>query len=208
MLGRGSERSARLVPEFTRAKELIAQGILLRLAAQAPSRALVVSIDLALGLAGPVERIFASSRYPDRLDARRRASPPSFAPSVILEHEGGVVSSIVPIPHAETNAAHRIAVSLEGMRLDLCLPCGGLTRVIRISFAAETATFVEPRAHAGGDPLGRAMTELATAFIDAVDAGQPPHAPWTDEVHVREVWEAVVASAKSGVPSIVRSVSR
>lgn len=196
-----TDYSLRLTPEFARLSRELSRGGLLRIAAEAPSRALVVSLDLAIALAGPVERVFASARYPSALDERRRAAPSSFAPSVLLEHTQGVVTSIVPVPHASSTSCHRLTVSLAHRRLDMRLPSGGLTRTTRhAGTEAIESTLVSSPGDAPADPFGHAMEQLVIAFIAAIVANAPPHAPWVEEARVRASWEAVVTSTRSREP--------
>ena len=127
------------------------------------------------------------------------SSPGAFPPTFVLEHVGGCVSTIVPVPHAEPGALHRITVSTERARLDLGLPTGALCRttyrgsgVVTRSVLVDSVQVTDPPSLFGG-----LMADTVEKFIDAVADQRQPSCTFADEARVRDVWAALVTSSRS-----------
>lgn len=166
-----------------------------------PGRAMVIAVDMAAAIAGPVRQVMACGAYPAALSARVAASPTSFPPSVMLEHISGCVTSVVPAPHMDPASAHRVTVSTEDGRYDLCLPCGTLD-VMRNEGRGRLVfrTIVDGDLSVEGSVLfGQGMTNLVRHFVDSISAGVP-HPSFDEEVHVRAVWLALWKAARERTP--------
>ncbi len=183
-------------------------GPLLRMAIRSPSRPIVMAVDLAIALAGPVETVRAITRYPAAVQARAVAKRASFAPTMVFEHAAGCVTTIVPMPHSDPANAFSATASYERGRLDVALPAGAATLTRRRARGTTTTTrLTAPAEHNDAQSIyGAAMRRLVTRFVDACIDGAPLHAPLSDEIRVRATWEAAETSAKQGGGiSVVRS---
>lgn len=177
---------------------------LLRLSMEFPGRWMPIALHAALTLAGPAASVAAFASYPEALRARAQASPQAFAPSLVLVHEGGVVSCLTPVPHATTASACRITASTERGAYQLALPSGGLRRVQLSKQGASEAVLVAPTTKPGGQALvEEAMSDLVRAFVVAVESGQPPPCPLHEEQAVRAAWQAMERSVVRGGASPV-----
>ena len=204
-----TDYTMRLLPAFEAARRSLASyGPPLRIAQQSPGRALPIAIDLALSLAGPAARVFAAGAYPPHLDERRRTAPQAFPPTIVVEHAGGCVTAITPVPHADPAAAHRLSISTERGRLDLRLPAGGLDGLTyRGGGVVERNQIVaaSPDPAPPGELFGSAMRELVRRFVEGIVTGDAVDVPLVDEARVRGVWAAVGRSRPSGVPVVVQA---
>ena len=173
-------------------------GALLRATIQAPGRALVMAIEVAMGFAGPVARVLAASDYPPELEDRRRRYPRSFPPSLLLAHGSGCVTSITPVPHAGPATAHRITLSAERARIDLALPAGEVRVVLALGGGLSHEHVERPAAPSvpAAETFGAPMRAVARRFVDPVLGDAPPHAPLEHEAEVRRVWAAAQAAGR------------
>lgn len=183
-------------------RTLAESGALLRVGIEFPGRGLPMAMDLAASFAGPAKRVFATRSYPIVLRERIAATPEAFAPTVVIEHVGGTVSQLLPIPHARANEAYRALLSTEAARIDVRLPAGGATRLaawragrVRESPLVTPANTPDPAAG-----YGDAIARLVRDFVDAITTDRPPVAPLDVEWVVRSVWAAVGTSLRSGQP--------
>lgn len=190
-----TDYTLRLCPPWLAALATLPQiGCILRVNIQLPSSTLIMGIDLALALGGTVQTVFASARYPAALAARRQKTPAAFAPSVLLEHLDGCVTSIVPMPHAMPCAAYRVTVSGERGRIDVALPSGDAVLIRYLGRGRVEQRRLHASASEGADPeelYGAAMRELTRRFISAVLDGSEMHAPLDHELRRRQVWLAL-----------------
>lgn len=183
---------------FLRAAQLrLESGLLLRSVVTCPARGFPIGIDLALAFAGPAARVVAHRRYPSRLASRIRTNPSAFAPTLVLEHSGGCVTTIVPVPHAEPRRAFHLTLSTERARIDVGLPAGGLvvTRTGRKASATREVVPPEPTA-TPEETFGQPMRTRVARFVDAVLKGRPDHS-LDAEFAVRGLWEQVVQSRRA-----------
>lgn len=180
-------------------------GTLLRVAIRSPGRALIIAIELAVRLSGPVARVFAAGQYPQVLDGRRETSPDSFPPTVTLDHAGGVVSVVVPVPHATSEAAHRLEISAEHARIDLELPSGAASEIInRGGGRVDIRTLIAREIPQSPDQVfGRGMRDLVSRFIGSSISGTSPHCALDQEEHLITVWRAIRKSTRAGRPVVV-----
>lgn len=197
-----TDYTLRLTGPFTTARKVTAKvGGPMRIDIQSPGRVIVIGVDLAIALAGPVARVFASRVYPAGLAARIASGPRAFPPSALLEHAAGCVTSLTPVPHAIHTAVHRVTASCEGGRVDFALPCGGARLVIyrgRGAYLDEELVLPETR-----DPeaaFGQPMRELVHRFVAAVLGEAPVHASLDEEAEVRRTWAAFTESSRTGAP--------
>jgi len=205
----GTDYTMRLQPAFAAARVALRRsGALLRCAVQSPGRALVVGLDLAIGFAGPVERVLASRRYPPAVAARAERARSTFAPSVLLEHESGALTALVPVPHAAPARAQRVTLSAERARLDLELPDGGLVELrMRGAGRVETRVLVPPEPERSADAMyGSAMERCVSRFLDAVTGGAPLFAPLDEEARLRAVVHAIREATAREAPVDVGEV--
>lgn len=180
-------------------------GALLRLAVEFPGRGLPMAVDLALSFAGPADRVFATRSYPTALRERARSAPAAFAPSVVIEHVGGAVSQLTPVPHARSFEAYRVLLSTEKARIDVRMPAGGATQLTSLR-QGRTRERCLRAPGASEDPAAGyrdAITALVHDFIDAALANTAPLAPLDVEVRVRQVWSAIAASLRAEGPASV-----
>lgn len=194
-----ADYTLRLTPAYGAACAALDRcGTLLRTSIQAPGRALVMAIEVAMGFAGPVARVLAAGDYPPEVADRRRRQPPSFPPSLLLAHDSGCVTSITPVPHAAPATAHRITLSAEGGRIELALPAGEVRVVQSLGRGLHRETVERPAAPPSPamETFGAPMQALARRFVDAVLGGAPPHAPLEHEAEVRRVWAAAQAAGR------------
>lgn len=172
----------------------------MRLTIEAPGRWLPIALDTAVQVAGPVARVLATRRYPSELEARAERRPEAFPPSVVLEHRGGTVTAITPVPHAWPAAPVRVIASFERGRVEALLPRGGARALAcRRAGVVRDEELVPPSADASDAGVhGRGMQELASAFVDSLLAGEDVLATLDDEAHLRIVWSALWRAAKVG----------
>ena len=212
-----TDYTLRLLPGFEAAAAATkADGPLLRLALESPGSTSVMAIDIAAALAGPVEHVGAWARYPSEFADRMLARPRAFAPTFVLEHASGCVTTITPVPHADPAAAYRAVLSLECARVEMCLPSGGTSRLTyRGRGVVERSQLIA--AELVSTPAltyGRAMSALVARFISTVLGGAPLHADLREEAHVRAVWGGLTRSARElrrveiSTPAVVIDQSR
>ncbi len=183
----------------------------LRLAIRSPSADLIAGIDLAVRIAGPVQRVFASTRYPDSVERRRAPQSDTFPPTALLDHAGGCVTTLVPISQASPSTAHRIEISGERERIDIELPAGNARRIAlhRSGHVTNEELCAAPATITSSEELvGAAMRRLVERYLDAVDSSAALHAPLSDEYHLRVVWAALQRSAHLSRPTLVRGAER
>ncbi len=196
----GTDYSLRLTPEFLQIKEeLSTLGPPLRISIECPGRALVIAIDLAVGLEGPVSRLCAAADYPLALVERAKAAPKAFPPSLMLVHETGCVTTIAPVPHAAPFCAHRVTISTERARLNAGFPAGGLSQLCYAGQGrVSERQLIAPAAPRVPEELfGSAMQVVATEYIDSVLADRSPSASWEQEAHIRALWAGASASSRT-----------
>lgn len=203
-----TDYSLRACAEHRAALQSLAHsGALLRVGVEFPGRGLPMAIDLAASFAGPAQRVFATRAYPDALRERLAATPEAFAPTVVIEHVGGTVSQLLPIPHARANEAYHALLSTEAARIDVRLPAGGATRLSSLREGrTRESSLVAPAVTK--DPAAGyrdAVSSIVQNFIDVVADGGALISPLEVEVVAREVWAAISTSLRSrepvGVPS-------
>lgn len=193
-----TDYSLRLCPAYEAAKaELRDCGAILRMTAETPGRTFVIGLDLVTDLAGPVDKVFASARYPPALRERRAQSPKAFAPTVTLEHASGSVTTIVPIPHAHPSSSYQLTVSTERATIRAALPAG---RAMRFQYLGkgnfrEAELAAADNAVAPAEAFGRPMRKLVLSFLESATSGVAVHAPFSREAHIRAVWQALGRSA-------------
>lgn len=196
-----TDYSMRLTPSLRAGlRELAALGELLRVEITFPGRFLPIALDLAMVVAGTVKALTAFGDYPPALEARRSAAPSAFPPTVVLEHDRGVVTALTPSPHAAPPSAIRVTTSSARGRLDLELPAGGARRVRMASTRAgyEEDVLLHPEPCGDARKLyAAAMHELAHAFVDAVKRNAPPPCPLESEVDVRRLWQAIPVALRT-----------
>ena len=198
-----TDYSLRACPEHGAALEALGRsGALLRVGIEFPGRGLPMAVDLAASFAGPAERVFATRVYPNALGDRVAKAPEAFAPSVVIEHVGGTVSQLLPMPHARANEAYRALLSTEAFRIDVRLPAGGATQLasLREGRVRESSLTVPT---ASADPAAGyrdAVSLVVQDFVDAVVCGSIPIAPLNVEIVVRDVWAAISASLRTREP--------
>ena len=173
----------------------------LRINMLCPGRAMVIAVDMAVALAGPVGRVMASAPYPSAFSSRAAAAPTSFPPSVMLEHTSGCVTSLVPMPHMDPARAHHVSVSTEDGRYDLQLPAGTLDVLRNLGKGrSSTERLVDlDRAAPSAELFARAMVGLVEHFVSAVRDGHA-HPSFEEEIHVRSVWLALWKAARESGP--------
>ena len=190
----------RLRPELAALRPTSDRGELLRVSIEAPGRWLPIAIDVAVELAGPVGFVHASRAYPTALVGRAAKAPHVFVPTVMLTHEGGAVTSIVPVPHAPPAEPVRVCASYERGRVVAVLPRGGARwlalgtggRVERSVLVEASAEDTEASVHARG------MAEVVRRFVDGLESGAPELATLAQETHLRRVWTAIWGAAARG----------
>ncbi len=201
-----TDYSLRTCSAFLTARaELPTMGELLRAEVTFPGRLLPMALDLALALGGRVASVAAFGRYPEAVRGRRAANRAAFPPSVVLEHEGGCVTTMMPCPYAQPHSAFRITTSSTRGRLDVELPAGECRR-IRAGAAGtwEEAVLVrEEPGRAAVELFGSAIRTLTHAFVDAVRHGDPIPCPLEDEAHVRRIWKAIARALRARSPVAV-----
>jgi len=197
-----TDYTMRLTEAFTATEDALGElGPALRVSVQCPGAALAIGIDIAIGLAGKVRRVYASASYPPGLSERVFATPRAFPPSVLIEHASGCVSSIVPVPHADPRAAHRVTVSTERGRIDLALPSDGATLVRYYGHGrVERSELAEPLPAASPEEtFAEPMRALVRRFVDCVTNGLAVHSPLMEEAHRRAAWAAMSQSVRRAV---------
>ncbi|MBS2012567.1 MAG: Gfo/Idh/MocA family oxidoreductase [Deltaproteobacteria bacterium] len=196
-----TDYSLRATAEHEAARASVAQlGALMRLAVQFPGRGLPMALELALGFGGRATRLLATRSYPPALADRVAATPEAFAPSVLVEHDSGAVSQLVPVTHARTSGAYRILLSAERGSVEARMPAGG-ARELRALREGRTSEKVLVAPSAGEDPTEgyrAAIGHVVSGFVDAVVNGAEPVAPLEIEIAVRSAWAAIGASLRSG----------
>ena len=195
-----TDYTLRLQPAFiaiTEARK--STGALLRLSMESPGSTSVMAVDLALALAGPVEVVRSSKRYPAELGRRPLETPRAFAPTFLLEHHSGCVTVITPVSHADPSCAYRIVLSMEGARVEASLPAGSVDWIAyRGSGRVEKKCLQQALpSMAPHDLYGGAMQNLVERFISACTREGPVHAGLEEEAQVSEVWAALRASARN-----------
>ena len=198
-----TDYSLRACAEHRAALEVLANsGALLRVGVEFPGRGLPMALDLAASFAGPPKRVFATRTYPDALRERLATTPEAFAPTVVIEHAGGTVSQLMPVPHARTNEAYRVLLSTEAARIDVRLPAGGTTQLSSLREGrARESVLVSPTVTADlAAGYVDAISSIVRNFIDAVVGGSPLVAPLEVEAVVRDTWAAIGASLRTGEP--------
>lgn len=166
-------------------------GPLLRLTIEHPGRLLPMALHLALFFAGPVRGVHASRQVPSGLQSHAKSSPGAFPPSLLLEHESGVISSLVSVTHARLEEAFRCTLSGARSRLDLELPRGAVWRV-QVSHGGQSSYgLLADGDSTQADPFGALMQTMVTSFLHAARTGVPAPCPLSEEVHVRAVWNAI-----------------
>jgi predicted dehydrogenase len=196
-----ADYTLRLTPAYEAAcAALERSGAHLRTSIEAPGRAIVMAMDVAIGFAGPVARVLGATDYPVEIAEKRRHHPRAFPPTLLLAHRSGCVTSITPVPHAAPASAHRIALSARSARIDVALPAGEV-RVVQSLGGGLHREHVERTAlpaTAAVETFGAPMRALARRFVDTVLGTAPPHAPLREEAHLRAVWTAAQQSSKNG----------
>jgi hypothetical protein len=187
-----TDYSMRETPGFRVAWQILeALGPPLRISARSPGRALVIALDLACALAGPARAVFGSICYPPAFEERRRRAAGAFAPTALLEHTAGCVTTITPVPHAESQAAHRLEISTAATRLDLDLPAGDVVKLVRRKGSVERSLLLAAAPLSDAEEaFGAPMRALVTGFVHRVIAGKTGGI-LDSEAHVREVWLAL-----------------
>ncbi len=178
---------------YRRARRLVLEsGLLLRAVVTCPARGFPIGIDLALAFAGPSRRVSAYRTYPHRLAARLRATPAAFAPTLVVEHTGGCVTTVVPSPHAEPRRAFQLTLSTERARIDVGLPSGGLvvTRTGRKAIATREVIPAGPTS-TPEETFGQPMRLRVMRFVDAIIRGRRDES-LAGELAVRSLWEQIV----------------
>jgi hypothetical protein len=198
-----TDYSLRACAEHRAAMEALANsGALLRVGIEFPGRGLPMAVDLATSFAGPAARVFATRAYPEALSGRVKSTPEAFAPTVVIEHESGTVSQLLPIPHARANEAYRALLSTEAARIDVRLPAGGATRLVSLGEGrTRESSLVSPTMTT--DPTAGyrdAISSIVRNFVDAVVDGSDLISPLEVEVVVRDVWAAISASLRAREP--------
>lgn len=195
-----TDYSFRIRPELRALLPCEARGQSMRLAIEAPGRWLPIALDAAVAIAGPAASVFASSTYPEAIRARVERLPQAFPPAILIEHASGVVTSLVAFPHAWPAAPVRAAASFERGRAEAWLPCGGARWLAcGRAGAVEERELVTASADLRDAAVhGRAMSALASAFVDCLLAGADALATLEEEAHLRGVWSAVWSSARRG----------
>jgi predicted dehydrogenase len=195
-----TDYSLRTCPAFLAARaELPALGELLRAEITFPGRLLPMALDLAVAFGGRAAKVSAFGRYPDAVRSRRAANRAAFPPSIVLEHEGGCVTTMMPCPHAKPHSAFRITTSGTRGRLDVELPAGGCRR-LRCGAAGAWEEAVLARdepVETAAELFGSAMRTLTHAFVDAVCRGGPIPCTLEDEAHVRRIWGAIARALRA-----------
>jgi len=187
------------------AREALAEeGPLLRVAVEHPGRLLPMALHLACFFAGPVLGVHASRVVPSSLQGQARASPGAFSPSLLLEHESGVISSLLGVPHAQTSEAFRCTLSGARGRLDVDLP-GGEVRRVCLGSSGQSRTQVLHRGGADEDPFGGLMRSMTRAFLAAARSGASAPCPLSDEAEVRAIWNAIPVALRSRARATVDS---
>ena len=189
-----TDYSLRTCSAFIAARaELPDMGDLLRAEVTFPGRLLPMALDLALAFGGQVANVASFGRYPDAMRSRRDANRAAFPPSIVLEHKGGCVTTMMPCPHAKPHSAFRITTSSTRGRLDVELPAGGCRRLrCGAAGAWEEAVLAREEPRGGAAELfGSAMRSLAHAFVDAAVRATPVPCTLEDEEHVRRIWAAI-----------------
>jgi hypothetical protein len=179
---------------------LASAGALLRVAIRFPGRGLPMALDLACSFAGPTSRVLASRSYPPAVAERVAASPHAFAPTVMIEHASGVVSTLTPMSHAEAPAGYQVQLGAESCRIDVELPAGA---VVRVSTDRTGAATVAPLVARSTDPdpaagYHEAIGRLVTNFVDAIRGEAELIAPLACELDVRTAWAAIGKSLRAG----------
>jgi len=203
-----TDYSLRLTAAYRSAREELGRcGALLRVAIETPSRTMVIGVDLAIDLAGPVERVFVANRYPPELKERRERRPVAFGPTVVLEHASGVVTTLVPVPHAPPSSAYQLLLSAEGASLRVALPFGGARRLQYLGKGELKEQQLAPAQVPGStvDAYAAPMRELVAGFIDSVTKREAVVAPLSGEISVRATWEAFERSVAEHTAVAVRS---
>jgi hypothetical protein len=203
-----TDYSMRTTAEFRAAQGAIAEsGALMRLALTYPGRLLPIALDLGIAVGGPLAAVSAFAVYPRALAERRIRTPAAFPPTVVLEHVGGCVSTLVPCTHATTAGAFALTASCAEARIELRLPTGGaeLVRLLRRG-RSERVELVPPRLVLPAiAAFAYAMGSVANAFVDAVLVRGTPPCPLSDEVAVRGAWQGIMDSLRYGGRAEARS---
>lgn len=180
-------------PELAALRPAPDRGALLRLSIEAPGRWLPIALDVAVFLAGPVHIVHANPAYPAAVAARARRAPHVFVPSAILTHRTGIVTTVVPVPHAPPAEPVRVCASYERGRVTATLPRGGADWLgLRGAGQLDTRPLVD----ASADPLdagvhARGMEELVSRFVDTLEQGAKALTSLAEEEHLRRVWIAL-----------------
>lgn len=202
-----TDYSFRLRPELQALMPSVDRGSAMRLSVEAPGRWLPIVIDAAVAVAGPVARVLGSGAYPPALAARAERLPQAFPPAILLEHAGGVVTSIATFPHAWPGAPVRVSASFERGRVDARLPMGGAQWLACVrGGGVEEREIVAPSAEPADVSVhALAMRAVTGAFVDTLDSSASPLATMEEEAHLRRVWAAVWRSARRGTPEELSS---
>jgi predicted dehydrogenase len=175
-------------------------GALLRVAIRFPGRGLPMALDLACSFAGPSTRVLASRSYPPAVAERAAASPHAFAPSVMIDHASGIVSTLTPMSHAAAPAGYQVQLGAESCRIDVELPAGAVVRVSTDRSGAATGRTLVARSPDPDPAAGyhEAIGRLVGNFVDAIDGKAELIAPLACEIDVRTAWAAIGKSLRAG----------
>jgi predicted dehydrogenase len=205
----GTDYTLHLVPGAVLARKLMADGDgpLLRLVIEHPARLLPMALQLALFFAGPVRAVLASRRVPVGLEGNAKATPAAFSPSLLLEHDSGVVSSLSGVTHAPLVGAFRCTLSGARGRLDLELPQGTVSRVRLGRQGAMSAQVLTDGDVRQDDPFGALMQTMVASFLRASRSQTPVPCPLSEEVQVRAIWNAIPVALRSHARAFVELAS-
>jgi predicted dehydrogenase len=201
-IAQAAERAGRVVrtdytfrvrPELHALAAPEGRGQLVRVAIDAPGRWLPIALDVAVVVAGPVARVLVSARVPEALASRARSSPAAFPPALLLEHDGGVVTSFAAFPHARPGVPVDVRTSWERAQVRAALPAAGATLVaLQRGGGVEERVLVPPTGEAtSARAIEEAMHEVARSFVGAVLGERDPLATLHEEAHLRAVWSAI-----------------
>jgi predicted dehydrogenase len=197
-----TDYTLRLQPAFLALREALQRaGTVMRLSLESPASTSVIAVDLAMALCGAVARVRAFRQYPEELAARVSRQPRAFAPTFVLEHQRGCVTTITPVTHTDPATAFKLVVSAEQGRLEVGLPAG---HVDWLAYAGH-GRVLRSRLHTGtieSDPVkvyGEAMKHLTEHFISSCAGEKSVHASFDEEAAVSDVWNALRRSAHRGV---------
>ena len=200
----GTDYTMALAPGALIARDAVREsGPLLRVGIEHPGRLLPMALHLALFFGGPVTSVYASRALPPLLRESARRSPGAFSPSLLLEHESGVVSSLLGVPHASVAAAFRCTLSGAAGRVDVDLPHGDVRRVRQTRGGECIEERIFAAAPAVAEPFGELMKAMFHAFLSSARSGAESSCPLSQEAHVRAVWNAIPVALRTGARALV-----